>query len=91
MSDRREKHMIICNDGGLNITYDDGAHWFKANTPPVGQFYSVNVDMAKPYNVYGGLQDNGVWTGPSTNTNSNGWLQRDSILTNSLWVAMECR
>ena len=75
MSDRREKHMIICNDGGLNITYDDGAHWFKANTPPVGQFYSVNVDMAKPYNVYGGLQDNGVWTGPSTNTNSNGWLQ----------------
>ncbi len=72
---KRDKHMIICNDGGLNITYDDGAHWFKANTPPVGQFYSVNVDMAKPYNVYGGLQDNGVWTGPSTNDNSVYWQQ----------------
>ena len=72
---KRDKHMIICNDGGLNITYDDGAHWFKANTPPVGQFYSVNVDMAKPYNVYGGLQDNGVWTGPSTNDNSVYWHQ----------------
>ncbi|MCY7358840.1 MAG: glycosyl hydrolase, partial [Rudanella sp.] len=59
-------HMILGNDGGINITYDNGKTWFKANTPAVGQFYSVAVDMAKPYNVYGGLQDNGVWAGPST-------------------------
>jgi photosystem II stability/assembly factor-like uncharacterized protein len=59
-------HMILGNDGGINITYDNGKTWFKANTPAVGQFYSVAVDMTKPYNVYGGLQDNGVWTGPST-------------------------
>lgn len=71
----KDGHMIIGNDGGLNITYDDGNVWFKANSPPVGQFYSVNVDDAKPYNVYGGLQDNGVWTGPSTGTNNNTWLQ----------------
>ncbi|WP_375444858.1 WD40/YVTN/BNR-like repeat-containing protein [uncultured Fibrella sp.] len=60
------KHQILGNDGGINITYDSGKSWFKANTPAVGQFYGVAVDMAKPYNVYGGLQDNGVWTGPST-------------------------
>ena len=60
---KKEGHLIIGNDGGLNITYDDGKTYFKANTPAVGQFYSVAVDMASPYNVYGGLQDNGVWTG----------------------------
>lgn len=75
MSSKKNGHMIICNDGGLNISYDDGKNWFKANTPAVGQFYSVNVDMEKPYNVYGGLQDNGVWTGPSTNNENKSWLQ----------------
>jgi photosystem II stability/assembly factor-like uncharacterized protein len=62
----RDGHMILGDDGGLHITYDDGKTYFKANTPAVGQFYSVNVDMEKPYNIYGGLQDNGVWYGPST-------------------------
>jgi photosystem II stability/assembly factor-like uncharacterized protein len=71
----KDRHMIICNDGGVNITYDEGKTWFKANTPPVGQFYTVAVDNAKPYNVYGGLQDNGVWAGPSTNVNNNVWLE----------------
>ncbi|MDB5253508.1 MAG: glycosyl hydrolase [Flaviaesturariibacter sp.] len=69
----RDSHIFSGNDGGLNFSYDDGAHWFKANTPSVGQFYSVVVDNAKPYNVYGGLQDNGVWTGPSTNRENVGW------------------
>ena len=73
MSAKRPGHMIICNDGGLNITYDEGKHWFKANTPPVGQFYHVTVDMETPYNVYGGLQDNGVWTGSSSTTPSAEW------------------
>jgi photosystem II stability/assembly factor-like uncharacterized protein len=71
-----DSHIINCNDGGLNITYDGGKNWFKANSPPVGQFYSVAVDMDKTYNVYGGLQDNGVWTGPSNNNpNDKSWLQ----------------
>lgn len=68
-----DKHLIIGNDGGVNITYDNGAHWFLANNPAVGQFYSVTVDNATPYNVYGGLQDNGVWTGPSTYTPGTAW------------------
>lgn len=70
---QRDSHIIIGNDGGCNVTYDDGQHWFKANTPSVGQFYSVFVDNAKPYNVYGGLQDNGVWYGSSTNRESYNW------------------
>lgn len=57
----KDSHIIIGNDGGANITYDDGAHWFKANTPAVGQYYAITVDDAKPYNIYGGLQDNGIW------------------------------
>ncbi len=70
---KKEGHLIIGNDGGLNITYDNGKTYFKANTPAVGQFYSVAVDMDSPYNVYGGLQDNGVWTGPSTYTPNYEW------------------
>lgn len=66
-------HLINGNDGGVNITYDDGENWLKSNQPAVGQFYYINVDNQKPYNVYGGLQDNGVWFGPSTYTASKRW------------------
>jgi photosystem II stability/assembly factor-like uncharacterized protein len=69
----RKGHLINGNDGGLNISYDDGVSWFKINNLPAGQFYSVNYDMATPYNVYGGMQDNGVWSGPSTYTENQGW------------------
>ena len=57
----RPGHLINGNDGGVNITYDDGAHWMKNNSPSVGQFYAIAVDQQEPYQVYGGLQDNGVW------------------------------
>lgn len=69
----RSGHLINGNDGGVNISYDYGETWIKCNSPAVGQFYSVNVDMAEPYNVYGGLQDNGVWMGPSTYEYSRNW------------------
>ena len=68
-------HLIDANDGGLNISYDDGEHWIKCNTPPVGQYYTVNIDHEKPYNVYGGLQDNGVWVGSHTNEEDTSWHQ----------------
>jgi photosystem II stability/assembly factor-like uncharacterized protein len=73
MNGARDSHMIIGNDGGCNITYDNGAHWFKANTPAVGQFYNIAIDMAKPYNVYGGLQDNGTWFGSSATKENYDW------------------
>jgi photosystem II stability/assembly factor-like uncharacterized protein len=60
---KRDSHMINGNDGGANISYDDGDSWFKVQSLPVGQFYTVNTDNARPYHVYGGLQDNGVWRG----------------------------
>ena len=70
---KADGHVIIGNDGGVNITYDDGKSWMKNNSIPVGQFYYINVDNQEPYNVYGGLQDNGVWYGPSTYKASSGW------------------
>jgi len=69
----KDNHIFNGNDGGLNISYDDGKHWFKANTPPVGQFYNIAVDMAKPYNVFGGLQDNGTWYAPSNTVENYRW------------------
>lgn len=59
------KHILLGNDGGLYQSYDEGANWKHINNMPVGQFYTVNVDMETPYNVYGGLQDNGVLKGSS--------------------------
>ncbi len=71
---KKDVHLINGNDGGVNITYDTGRVWFKANTPPLGQYYAITVDDAKPYNVYGGLQDNGSWWGPSNHKEDIGWI-----------------
>ena len=60
---KKSGHLIAGNDGGLNISYDDGKNWSKHNSTSVGQFYDINIDMKEPYNVYGGFQDNGVWMG----------------------------
>ena len=68
-------HIINGNDGGVNITYDDGENWIKNNSPSVGQFYAINVDNSEPYNVYGGLQDNGVWVGPHNARENKSWHQ----------------
>ncbi len=70
---KKDSHLINGNDGGINITYDNGSNWYKANAPSVGQFYDIDVDNAKPYNVYGGLQDNGTWYGPSDHKENNDW------------------
>ncbi len=66
-------HLINGNDGGVNITYDDGKNWIKNNSTEVGQFYAINVDNQTPYNVYGGLQDNGVWMGPHNSLENKRW------------------
>ncbi len=71
----RPGHLINGNDGGLNISWDNGTSWMKCNNPPVGQLYAIAVDADKPYNVYGGAQDNGVWTGSSDYSASAEWQQ----------------
>ncbi len=53
------------NDGGVYESLDRASRWRFLNSIPVAQFYHVSADMADPYNVYGGLQDNGTWTAPS--------------------------
>ena len=69
-------HLVNGNDGGVNISYDDGEHWIKNNSPAVGQFYAIAVDHQDPYNVYGGLQDNGVWMGPHNAEENTEWHQK---------------
>ncbi|MCH8081203.1 MAG: hypothetical protein IID52_02315 [Proteobacteria bacterium] len=58
-------HMMLGNDGGIAISYDMGATWRHVANLPLAQFYHINVDNDHPYNIYGGLQDNGSWRGPS--------------------------
>ncbi|GAB4476718.1 MAG: hypothetical protein OHK0057_25710 [Thermoflexibacter sp.] len=58
-------YMIDGNDGGAAISRDGGQTWTFIDNLPLGQFYHINVDMDTPYNIYGGLQDNGSWKGPS--------------------------
>lgn len=72
---KKPGHLINGNDGGLNMSYDDGETWEKLNVNSVGQFYFINVDNAKPYNIYGGLQDNGVWVGAHNAREDKSWHQ----------------
>jgi len=69
--------MVDGNDGGLNITRDMGETWRFTEKIPVGQFYHINVDNEFPYNLYGGMQDNGSWVGPSYVFNGEGIRNSD--------------
>ena len=70
-------HLLIGNDGGLDVSYDQAATWEYVNTVAAGQFYAVSADMRKPYYVYGGLQDNGTWGGPSATRSATGITNAD--------------
>jgi photosystem II stability/assembly factor-like uncharacterized protein len=66
------EHLILGNDGGVYESHDGGENFIHHNVAPVGQFYTVAVDMAQPYNIYGGLQDNGVFFGSSQGSPHDG-------------------
>ena len=57
--------LILGNDGGLHVSYDRGQSWLHVNNVPIAEFYDVSADMAVPYNIYGGTQDNAALYGPS--------------------------
>ena len=82
-------HMILGNDGGVYITNDGGKAW-EHEQLPIGQFYTVIVDSSvTPYRVCGGLQDNGVWCGPSRTRDSVGVADADWYAVNGgdgMWV-----
>lgn len=71
------RHLIKGDDGGVGISYDRGLKWLYVTSLPISQFYRVSVDMQKPFWVYGGLQDNGSWGGPSANYSSAGILNEE--------------
>lgn len=66
------QHIMVGNDGGLDVSYDQGATFDFVNNFAAAQFYAVSADMRKPYYVCGGLQDNGSWCGPSATRTGGG-------------------
>ncbi len=65
------------NDGGMNISRDGGDTWHFAANLPLAQFYHINYDLSFPYNIGGGMQDNGSWVGPSQGLKSGGITDAD--------------
>jgi photosystem II stability/assembly factor-like uncharacterized protein len=73
--------MIAGDDGGVAISYDRGKNWRFVTNLPLAQYYHISVDNAIPYNVYGGLQDNGCWRGPNTSLS-------DRAVYNYMWQSI---
>jgi photosystem II stability/assembly factor-like uncharacterized protein/uncharacterized protein YoxC len=72
------ERMVVGNDGGVVISTNRGKSWRFVKNLPLGQFYHVSFDMEMPYNVYGGLQDNGSWVGPA-------YVLKERALYDYLW------
>ena len=76
---KHTEFMALGTDGGVYISLDRGNTWRACQNIPVGQFYHVGYDMRAPYHVFGGLQDNGTWSAPST---------RSGGVPNRLWESL---
>ncbi len=59
-------HLLLGHDHGMGVTFDGGRNWLSPDNKPLAQFYAIGYDMERPYNVYGGIQDNGSVRGPSS-------------------------
>jgi photosystem II stability/assembly factor-like uncharacterized protein len=70
------EYILNGSDGGFQRSFDGGDSWEIINNIELSQFYQLQVDNLKPYNVYGGLQDNGTWVGPSNSLYQAGILKR---------------
>lgn len=69
-------YILNGSDGGYQVSHDGGDRWEIINNVELSQFYQIFIDNKDPYNVYGGLQDNGTWVGPSNSLYSAGILKR---------------
>ena len=70
-------HLYMVGDAGMHESYDRGINFRRMNNFPIAQFYAIGVDMQDPYWVYGGLQDNHSFFGPSENRRWAGILNDD--------------
>jgi photosystem II stability/assembly factor-like uncharacterized protein len=76
---RDGRHMILGCDGGVYVTCDRMENWDHLNHTAIGQFYHVALDTRRDYRVYGGLQDNGSWGGPSRTHSLTGPVNEDWV------------
>ncbi len=74
-------NVLLGHDGGVFVSADRAETWRFLDNLPIGQFYEIGADMRDPYWVYGGLQDNGVWGGPSASRDPRG-------IRNSDWIKL---
>ena len=74
-------HIAVGNDGGLYVSYDKGNNWLHHNNIPTGEFYDITVDNKKPYNIYGGVQDDATVYGPARE-----WNQSRTDVWRYLWI-----
>lgn len=71
------RHAYLGGDGGLHETWDLGETWVRLNNIPIGQFYAIDADDRDPYWIYGGMQDNHSWMGPSQTRHWLGIVNED--------------
>jgi photosystem II stability/assembly factor-like uncharacterized protein len=74
---RDSRHLIKLDDGGIGISYDQARTWLFVQSLPISQWYRIAADNSRPFKLYGGLQDNGSWYGPSATWRSEGILNED--------------
>lgn len=68
--------LLSGSDGGYQLSFDAGETWDIINNVELSQFYQLYVDDQQPYKIYGGLQDNGTWVGPSNSLHTAGIMKR---------------
>lgn len=76
---KNSNHVLSADDGGFRVSHDGFKTFETINNVELSQFYQLWVDDRDPYYLYGGLQDNGTWTGPSNSLHQIGILKRDWI------------
>jgi photosystem II stability/assembly factor-like uncharacterized protein len=84
-------HVVLGTDGGVFLSRDRAKNWDFINNLAVGEFYNVAVDMADPYRICGGLQDNQSWCGPSrTRAEADPWQDENRHLGifNDQWICL---
>ena len=71
------RHFYLAGDGGLYQSWDRGETYSRINNIPIGQFYGIGLDNDSPYNIYGGMQDDHSWMGPSATRHYLGIVDGD--------------